>query len=72
MLDRPAVAITAMICATLAFVAALAGIVFIVHDGHDASVIGLFVGGPVVALLAVVARRLKSVHDAVTNQESQP
>lgn len=67
MLMRPAVAITALICATLAFVAALAGIVFLAFEGRDSAVIGVFVAGPVVVVLGVIAKRLGAVKEAVNN-----
>lgn len=67
MLMRPVVAIVAIICATLAFLGALAGIVFLAYQGRDSAVIGVFVAGPVVAVLAVIAKRLGSVSQAVNS-----
>lgn len=67
MLMRPAVAITALVCATLAFVASVAGIVFLAYNGRDSAVIGVFVAGPVVLVLGLIAKRLGAVKEAVNN-----
>lgn len=67
MLMRPAVAITAIVCATLAFLGSVAGIVFLAYQGRDSAVIGVFVAGPVVIVLGLIAKRLGAVKEAVNN-----
>lgn len=67
MLLRPSIAITAIVCATIAFLGAIAGIVYLVANGKDSAVIGVFVAGPVVLVLGVIAKRLGAVKEAVSN-----
>lgn len=67
MLMRPAVAITAIICGLIAFLGALTGIIYLVSVGQDSAVIGVFIAGPVVAVLGVIAKRLGAVKEAVNN-----
>lgn len=64
---RPAVAITAIVCATIAFLGSVAGIVYLASTGKDSAVIGVFVAGPVVLVLGLIAKRLGAVKEAVNN-----
>jgi hypothetical protein len=67
MLMRPSIAITAIVCATISFLGAISGIVYLVIMGKDSAVIGVFVAGPVVLVLGVIAKRLGAVKEAVNN-----
>lgn len=72
MLQRPAVAVTAIICATVTMLAVLASVVFLAWTGRDTAVIGALLGGPVLALLGLLSKRLGEVREAVRSTPPPP
>lgn len=66
--DR-AVAIVAIICATVVLVAALAAIVALAIQGRDAAVVAAFVGGPVLSLAVLFVKRRNGCTGKETSNE---
>lgn len=72
MLQKPAVAITALICGTLFAVSALGGVVLLAYTGHETAAVGTLIGGPLVAWLGIIAGRLRTVQEAVRTPPTPP
>lgn len=65
MMTSPAVAITAIICATVLTLASVAGVVYLATTGHDSTVITAFIGGVLLAISGFLNSRIKGVKTLV-------
>lgn len=64
-MNRTSVLITAIVCALIAFLGLVGGVVYLVSRGTDATAIGILVVTPVIGLLALLFRRIGAVEATV-------
>ena len=71
MLDRPAVAVTAIVAGLVAFLAILAGVVFLTYAGKSTEAITGMLGGSLLVLVMNLRGKINELHNAVQKVDQQ-
>ena len=65
MLNRPAVAITAIIAGLVAFLGILGGVVYLAANGHSTEAVSSLLGGSLLVLIMNLRGKVAALHEDV-------
>lgn len=72
MLTNPRIAVAAMVCGLVAFLAVLGGVVLLAYTNHSTEAVTSLLGGSMLVLLMNLRGKVNALHDEVKASKDVP